>query len=136
MQPCTLALPFRPAFTLTPEATSPLLHPSPLLHSWPSIYSPSSVSFISLPSQPTPGSTIPFTQRPVTSFCPFPSLSPDQKLSICFPVSLCIIFQSLSSHPVTVCMCFYSFQPVITDYFYFAGTHSELLPPFNAMALL
>lgn len=111
------------------KPSSLMLAPFLALHLHPVLHLP-------LPSHPTPGSTIPLAQRLVTSLCPFPSLSPDQKLSICFPVSLCIIFQSLSSHPVTVSMCFYSFQPVITDFFYFAGTHSELLPPLNSMAQL
>ena len=122
--------PHSTGYVLTPSSLTfapflaPHLHPTlHLLH-------------LSLPSHPTPGSTIQFAQRLVTSLCPFSSLSPDQKLSICFPVYLCIILQSLSSQPVTVRMCFYSFQPVITDYFYFAGTHCELLPPFNSMAWL
>lgn len=67
---------------------------------------------------------------------PFPIPLPRSELPICFPLSLCIIPQSLSSHPVTVHMCFYTSQPVTADDFYFAGTHSELLPPCKSVPQL
>lgn len=122
---------------------------------WPSFSTPSSFThalflafhlhlFFSLLQLPLPSHLqsaylwlhIPTQPKGWSPLHPFLSPSLDQQLSVDFPVSLCIILQSLSSHPVTVHTHFCSSHPVITDYLYFDGTFSELLPPFNPLAQL
>lgn len=71
----------------------------------------------------------PICPRAAHPTLPFPIPLPGSELPICFPLPLCIISPSLSSHPVTVHLCFHTSQPVTADYFYLAGTHSELLSP-------
>lgn len=101
------------------------------------LHLPPALCLLHLPS-PSPCCWLcsPICPKAGHSTLPFPIPLPRSELSICFPLALCIISQSLSSHPVTVHMCFYTFQPVTTDYFCFAATHSELLPHCNSVAQL
>lgn len=133
MQFCTLLLtcfhPYSRGYIPTPSSLT--LVPVPALHLHPVLCLlhlplPSPCCWLYSPACPKAGHSI----------LPFPIPLPRSELSICFPLSWCIISQSLSSHPVTLHMCFYSFQPVTADYFYFAGTHSELLPPCKSVARL
>lgn len=133
LQKCSSAHWSSPVFTFTPEVPSPLLHPSPLSQSWLSILIPSSVSF---PSHCPLHAVLSHLPKAGHSILPFPIPLSRSELPICFPLSLCIIPQSFSSHPVPVHVYFYTSQPVTADCFYFAGTHSELLPPSKSVALI
>lgn len=96
----------------------PVLAPSP-----PHPLSPSPITLSLLLA------VLPISPKAGHSTLPFPIPLPRSELPICFPLSLCIISQSLPSHPGTVHMCFYTSQPGTADCFYFAGSHSELPPP-------